>query len=81
MIRLPAPKLILLTVLLLSVAAIVLAWSFVGSQKDSIVALQLLPADLKWKRNPNLPGWETAVLAGHPPLPRDYMPKESRFRR
>ncbi|OGB62283.1 MAG: hypothetical protein A2Y94_00020 [Caldithrix sp. RBG_13_44_9] len=67
-----AVKISLLTLLLVGIGAGLLAWYFGESRIDSNATIQLLPGDLKWNKNPNLHGLETALLVGNPDAPESY---------
>jgi hypothetical protein len=60
--------------LLLSLTAALLTWSVAHAQGDPAGFVQVLPSDIKWAANPNVPpGGQTAVLLGDPRKPEPYV--------
>ena len=60
--------------LILSLTTAFFTWSAAHAQGDPAGFVQILPSDIKWAANPNVPpGGQTAVLLGDPRKPEPYV--------
>jgi len=65
-------KIILLMILFLSAVAGMISSNSGEPLTETTAIIRLLPGDLKWNKNPNLHGLETALLVGNPDAPESY---------